>query len=303
MHIQSKPIRNHFVCHKILDADEDGWESNRYKKQSRILHTTELVRQGPSQGCGVGAGAGAGVARSRGNEPRVGVGVDQTASTPTPELFVWIWDRICLWRGEFVCNFWKWYVDISSLNFVGIQYTYTYMLGAWLSKADPSWPNAAMPPKRPKMAQNRHTYTSIKEKRELLFIKTSSLLLVRSKQVKADYFSEIGVPLWNSVQPLPSSLAESTIDDLPTFRRRFNKNRCSSKGKFMTGRQVIRHVECVKNAHLWNVRKWHAICWQHTGVATGWGKGNSLPPPPTSDRRHPEIDTDTRRFRGRKKWG
>ena len=40
------------------------------------------------------------------------------------------------------------------------------------------------------------------------------------------------------------------------------------------------------------------------GAATGGGgKGGSLPPPPTSDRGPPEIDTDPRRFRGRKKWG
>ena len=43
---------------------------------------------------------------------------------------------------------------------------------------------------------------------------------------------------------------------------------------------------------------------QPIGVATGGGgKWAACPPPRTSDRGPPEIDTDPRRFRGRKKWG
>ena len=60
-------------------------------------------------------------------------------------------------------------------------------------------------------------------------------------------FGNWGTPLELFCSQNPLSV--TTIDDLPTFHLNFYKNR-SSKAKVKMGWQVIRHVECFKNAPL-----------------------------------------------------
>ena len=107
------------------------------------------------QGCKVGVG----VTQSCGNEPGVVVGVDQTASTPTPERFVLnLWyklpmqGRMCMHLLKIIC---------ADIVFKFSRYTHIRIYrgrGAMTFKGGSKGPYAAMHPKCPKMAQNRHIW-------------------------------------------------------------------------------------------------------------------------------------------------
>ena len=99
------------------------------------------------------------------------------------------------------------------------------------------------------MAQNWHDLRYNKNTKQLLVIKVWSLLLVRPWARDIRLLFRNGVTLWNSA-PL-KALSLWIRHWWPShFPSKFFFNRCSSKAKVKTGRQVIRQVECFKNPSL-----------------------------------------------------